>query len=84
MACGCFPVAGDLESLREWIDPGINGFLVDPADPSDIAAAIVEALERTESREQALIHNQKLIKTRAEYNSSMASALNFYQTLIKN
>jgi glycosyltransferase involved in cell wall biosynthesis len=84
MACGCFPVAGDLESLREWIDPGINGFLVDPADPSDIAAAIIKALERTESREQALIHNQKLIKTRAEYNSSMASALNFYQTLIKN
>jgi glycosyltransferase involved in cell wall biosynthesis len=26
MACGCFPVAGDLESIREWIKHGENGF----------------------------------------------------------
>ena len=34
MACGCLPVAGDLESLREWITPGQNGLLVDPNDPA--------------------------------------------------
>jgi glycosyltransferase involved in cell wall biosynthesis len=33
MACGCFPVASDLESIREWITPGVNGLLVDPSDP---------------------------------------------------
>ena len=30
MACGCIPVAGDIESLREWITPGLNGLLFDP------------------------------------------------------
>ena len=37
MACGCFPVAGDLESIREWITHGQNGLLVDPNDPQSIA-----------------------------------------------
>ena len=27
MTIGCFPVAGDIESLREWITPGVNGLL---------------------------------------------------------
>ncbi len=36
MACGCFPIAGDLESIREWITDGVNGLLVDPGDPSCI------------------------------------------------
>ena len=27
MACGCFPVAGDIASLREWIEDGKNGLI---------------------------------------------------------
>jgi glycosyltransferase involved in cell wall biosynthesis len=42
MACGCTPVAGDLDSIREWITPGINGLLVDPGDPQELAEAICE------------------------------------------
>ncbi len=34
MACGCLPVVGDLESLREWITPGVNGLLVDLRHPA--------------------------------------------------
>ena len=30
MACGSFPIVGDLASLREWIEPGVNGLAVDP------------------------------------------------------
>ena len=82
MASGCFPVAGDLESIREWIDPGINGYLIDPSDPADLAAAIVKALDQVELRNQALNHNRELINARAEYESSMQSALNFYQTFL--
>jgi len=43
MAIGCFPVAGDIESLREWIIPGVNGLLVAPEAG---AAGLAEALER--------------------------------------
>ena len=33
MACGCLPVVGDIESMREWITPGVNGLLADAASP---------------------------------------------------
>jgi glycosyltransferase involved in cell wall biosynthesis len=46
IACGCFPIAGDLESIREWITHGKNGLLVDPNNAQSIADAILIALER--------------------------------------
>ena len=82
MACGCFPVAGDLESLREWIEPGINGFLIDPADPTALAEAVIEALEQPDLRLKARNHNQILISDRAEYQTTMKKAGEFYQALI--
>jgi glycosyltransferase involved in cell wall biosynthesis len=82
MASGCFPVAGDLESLREWIEPGINGFLIDPADPTALAEAVIEALEQPDLRLKARNHNQILISDRAEYRTTMKKAGEFYQALI--
>jgi len=49
MACGCIPVAFDIESLREWIVPGLNGLLGSPNDPDALAQAILLALRRTSS-----------------------------------
>jgi glycosyltransferase involved in cell wall biosynthesis len=82
MACGCFPVAGDLESVREWIEPGVNGYLVDPSDQSALAEAVISALEQPDLRHKARAHNQLLITERAEYQASMKKALDFYRTLI--
>ena len=45
MALGALPVAGDIESIREWITQGKNGLLFDPNDPRAVAAAILSALE---------------------------------------
>jgi glycosyltransferase involved in cell wall biosynthesis len=82
MACGCFPIAGDLESLREWIEPGVNGLLVDPTDPIALGEAIVKAFEQPETREKALHHNQEIIKDRANYSTVMESAIRFYESLV--
>jgi len=82
MACGCLPVAGDLESIREWITPGANGLLVDPSDPQALAEAIVIALENTGLREEALKINASLIATRAEYRQCMAMVEAFYRKIV--
>lgn len=82
MACGCFPVAGDLESLREWITPGINGLLVNPRDAQALAGAIVQALENLVLRASAAVYNQRLVAERAEYEQGMKRAEKFYQELV--
>lgn len=81
MACGCFPVAGDLESLREWITPGVNGILFDPNDPHALAEAVILALEHPALREIARIMNLHLIDERAEYRQVMEKAEEFYKLL---
>ena len=82
MACGCFPVAGDLESIREWITDGENGLLTDANDPRRLAESIVRALKSKDLRKQAAGLNAKRITEGAEYNASMSQASSFYQRII--
>jgi len=83
MACGCIPVAGDIESIREWITPGVNGLLVDPADPQALAEAICEGIEEPALRQRALAINQVMILDRAEYQTVMGEAASFYTQLTR-
>ena len=78
IACGCFPVAGDLESIREWITPNENGLLFDSNSHQSIADAIVAAIENADLRKKAVGLNQKIISTRAEYNHNMERVEEFY------
>lgn len=81
MACGCFPIAGDLESIREWITHAENGLLTDATDPQKLADSILEALENKTLRQKAAGINAKLISERAEYSRNMELVEKFYQTL---
>jgi glycosyltransferase involved in cell wall biosynthesis len=82
MACGCLPVAGDLESLREWITPGQNGLLVDPNDPASIAQGILLGLEDDVLQLRACAMNTRLIAERAEHGQVMRSVQAFYRSLL--
>ncbi|MGA7194726.1 MAG: glycosyltransferase family 4 protein, partial [Anaerolineales bacterium] len=82
MACGCFPIAGNLDSIREWITSSKNGILTDATDPQKLAEAILEALENKALRDQAARLNQKIITERAEYTRCMSLAERFYSKLI--
>ena len=82
MACGSFPIAGDLESLREWITPPLNGLLVDPRDPRALAEAIIQALKDPILRQKALEWNVRLIAERAAYERVMPAAADFYSSLV--
>jgi len=81
MACGCFPVAGDLESIREWIDDGVNGLLVDPGDPDALARSVNRALTDSDMRAQAVKLNSRLIAQRATYANVMDEAEAFYRKM---
>lgn len=84
MASGCFPVAGDLESIREWITPGVNGYLVDPTNSDALADAMLLALENQDLYNNARAYNLDLITRRANYQIVMKTAEAFYQELLKD
>ncbi len=82
MACGCFPVAGDLESIREWIEDGINGRLIDPGDPEELADAVISTMADDSLRKRAKSKNQGLIVDRATYDKVMLQADAFYERIV--
>lgn len=82
MACGLLPVAGDLDSIREWITPSENGLLVDPSDADELAAAILRGLADADLRVRAASQNATLVAERADYQSGMRQAEAFYQALV--
>ncbi len=83
MACGCFPIAGDLDSIREWITHTQNGLLVNPNDPQSIADAILLGLEREDLRREAAGLNAKIISTKADYWVNMEKVVEFYKSVIR-
>lgn len=83
MSCGSYPVAGDLESIREWIIPGKNGSLIDPGNPEQLAREVVNALGNAGLRRNAAEFNFALIMDKAEYAASMSKAENFYKSVME-
>jgi glycosyltransferase involved in cell wall biosynthesis len=82
MASGCLPVAGDIESIREWIEHGANGLLCDPASPAALAAEMIRGLRDGELRRRAIPHNIRLVQERADYKNVMATADLFYRQML--
>lgn len=82
MACGCFPIAGDIESIREWITPGVNGFLVSPHDPNELAENIINAYENQKLRKEAKVINDSIIKSRADANKVRDLVYEYYQKFL--
>lgn len=83
IACGCFPIVGDLESLREWVVDGENGFLVNPGDADALAQATSRALMSAELREKASKVNQDLVDERADRDQVAISAERFYKDVVE-
>jgi glycosyltransferase involved in cell wall biosynthesis len=84
MAIGCLPVVGDIESTREWVEDGKNGFVVDPGDPDALAEAILKGLGDGTLRKKAAKVNTEIIRERAERGSVAGLVSGFYATLIRS
>jgi len=84
MACGCVPVASDLPSLREWIEGGVNGFLVPPGNVDATAASIVRALRDRVWAENCVAANVNLMAEHASQNAAMEQMKELYSRLVRS
>ncbi len=83
MACGAFPIVSDLPANREWIEPGVNGLLVQPRDEAALAQAIVCAVQDPALRQNAAQQNRALISQRADWQENMKQVERACQLLLE-
>jgi glycosyltransferase involved in cell wall biosynthesis len=78
MACGSFPIVGDIASVREWIEPGVNGLLADPNDAVSLSTAMTAALENASLRHHAASVNHAIVNKRASREAVRPDLARFY------
>jgi glycosyltransferase involved in cell wall biosynthesis len=83
MAAGCFPVVSDLPALQEWIDDGVNGFLVPLHRPDALAARISEALDRADLRRDAADMNRRRVEQRGLNETQMEKMEAIFRGLVE-
>jgi hypothetical protein len=82
MAAGAIPVCGDLPSIREWIEPGRNGFLAAYDDPLAVASALRLALGISAAERSAIrTENRRIVALRAERGTTGQRAAEKYARL---
>lgn len=72
MAAGCFPVLSDLPTQREWVEDGVNGFLVPAGNRALLAERIVAALDDAGLRRAAAERNRAIVEERGLNETQMA------------
>ncbi len=82
MACGLFPIVGDIPANREWITNGENGFLVDPSDPAAASDALKKAWKDRDLAAAAAKANLQIIKERALWRSNMTKVSDLFMKII--
>lgn len=82
MACGAIPVVSDLASLREWVDEGVNGFLVPVKDARTLALRIAGILRDSSTGERFRQKNLEIVKKRADHCANMEYMEKRYMELI--
>lgn len=73
MACGAFPVVSDIAANREWIEDGVNGYVVAPDSATDLAHKLEMAWADADLRRRAAEYNWALIQEKADYRRNMAA-----------
>ncbi len=80
MASGSPIIASDLPSVREWIVPEVNGWLVTPGDSTALARAIESALALPQPRKRAFAEQgRRVVVERASQDAEMTRMEQLYR-----
>lgn len=83
MACGLSPVISDLDSPKEWVRNGENGYVVPVREPEALAEAIIRLLNDESTRNLFAERNIAIAKEKADHYKHMERMEKLYYSLIK-
>ena len=81
MAAGCFPVLSDLPTQHEWVEDGVNGFLVPLGDAHALAQRLGDALENAALRRDAAERNRGIVEARGLWQNNAPVMEDWYRRL---
>jgi glycosyltransferase involved in cell wall biosynthesis len=79
MACGCPVLVSDIPGNREWVTPGLNGWLFPDGDANALAQAILHALDSRHLLPEMGRAARKIAQARADWNKNFPQLLRAYQ-----
>jgi glycosyltransferase involved in cell wall biosynthesis len=82
MTVGTLPLFSPLESIKEWIEDGVNGLLAHALYPNEIAQALERALFDDKLFNSAAIINRAIIEERANRQQIKSQVRNYYKSLL--
>ncbi len=82
MVLGAFPIQSDTISTAEWIEDGVNGFLVSATDPQSIAVAIRRSLLDDALVDRAAEFNHELVGQRLDINKVKPAVIELYNKVV--
>ena len=83
MACGLPVVITDYGNNREWVEDGINGFVVPLRNPEALASKIIYLLHNEEKRGKFGQANRQTIEQRMNQEKEMGRMEKLYNELIE-
>jgi glycosyltransferase involved in cell wall biosynthesis len=78
MACGKAIITTDTPGCREVVEPGINGFLVKPKDPADLAEAMVSMMDNPEMVAAMGRASRRMVQERFSDERIIGATMNAY------
>lgn len=78
MACGKAIVTTDTPGCREAVEPGLNGFLVKPRDPADLAEAMVSMMDNPEMVAAMGRASRRMVQERFSDERIIGATMNAY------
>jgi glycosyltransferase involved in cell wall biosynthesis len=81
MSLGVFPIHSGLEIVREWIQDGENGLLVQPEDVEAVSRALRTALENDSLVDKASARNLRIIAENLSDSVIRPRVINLYKSL---
>lgn len=78
MASGCPAVVSDIPGNREWIQPGVNGWLFKDGDPEALADYILQAIEQRRTLAEMGEAARGIAEQRADWQKNFPELLRAY------
>jgi len=72
MACGIPLIMSNIPQIIEWVNDGINGYLINPRDENELACRIINILEDNSISDKFRHQNLLLVEKHANHNKNIS------------